>query len=365
MEKNIKKEKKILLELLTNESRRDIWLPIMDKVITETLSEWENQQHVKLQHAIVEFTVRFYLSVIAGLNSDEINKSIKSHIEHTQNFLKATESAAHFHWEFTNYGKGYHASKLIFEFYQKRLREFENSESENVPCVLSEMIKLNKNQPKEEILSEKQQIAELTHMSMAISSIMIVVRTLMLQLGLNENKEVKAKLQEKIGNIEIDHTIESMRNIDPFVGQTVKEVQRMGPNIILIPAVSKRDFIVGGYLVPKGKTVMASVWTTNHDNQVYTNPEKFDPDRFSVDRSEDELNAKCPYFAYIPVGGGDHKITHRCAGEDFVTDFLKLFLVRIFQGYDWKLDDNQSTQNRWNKFDPCPKDGVKITITRK
>lgn len=55
----------------------------------------------------------------------------------------------------------------------------------------------------------------------------------------------------------------------------------------------------GGYLVPKGATMVATVFSLHRDPSIYPDPEKFDPLRFSPDQTVN----RHPY-AYVPFSAG-------------------------------------------------------------
>lgn len=59
-----------------------------------------------------------------------------------------------------------------------------------------------------------------------------------------------------------------------------------------------RPFL-GDYKIPKGTTCMMVIYMLHRDPMVYSNPEKFDPDRFLPENS-----AKRHPYAYVPFSAG-------------------------------------------------------------
>lgn len=60
------------------------------------------------------------------------------------------------------------------------------------------------------------------------------------------------------------------------------------------------------------------MYGTNHDPHLWDNPEIFNPDRFAQwDESP---------FSFIPQGGGDFNMGHRCAGEWVTIEIMKVSL---------------------------------------
>lgn len=98
----------------------------------------------------------------------------------------------------------------------------------------------------------------------------------------------------------------------------VQEVRRFYPFFPAVLARVRHDFTWDGYAFPAGRRVVLDLYGTNHDPRVWRTPDKFLPDRFT-DRDEN------PY-AFIPQGGGDHAVHHRCAGEWITIRLMKLAL---------------------------------------
>ena len=69
----------------------------------------------------------------------------------------------------------------------------------------------------------------------------------------------------------------------------------------------RRDFELGGYRFPRGRRVILDLYGTNRDARTWDEPEAFQPERF---RKWDGNP-----FNFIPQGGGDHDLDHRCPGE--------------------------------------------------
>ncbi|KAF8987964.1 cytochrome P450 [Cyathus striatus] len=60
-----------------------------------------------------------------------------------------------------------------------------------------------------------------------------------------------------------------------------------------IPHVSISDDIHEGYFIPKGSIVFQNLWLMSHDPKVYTNPDEFDPERYTPERGEQDPREYC------------------------------------------------------------------------
>ena len=70
-----------------------------------------------------------------------------------------------------------------------------------------------------------------------------------------------------------------------------------------------RDTELLGYYIPKGTNVIAYPGMNHRLPEIWTDPEKFDPDRFAEPRYEHKRHR----YAFAPFGGGAHK----CIGMVF------------------------------------------------
>ncbi|KAF2893764.1 hypothetical protein ILUMI_12409 [Ignelater luminosus] len=78
-------------------------------------------------------------------------------------------------------------------------------------------------------------------------------------------------------------------------------------------------------VVEKGTPVYIPVSGIHYDPEFYTEPEKYDPERFS-----EENRGRIPNFAHLPFGGGPRN----CIGERFGLLVGKLGLARILSEYE-------------------------------
>lgn len=136
----------------------------------------------------------------------------------------------------------------------------------------------------------------------------------------------------------------------------IREAKRCVPLVPLAFGRSTRDFLCGGIKVPKGWTVYLALHLNNFDATVYTDPRRFDPDRFSQERAE---HHKHP-MAFIPQGA-EPPTGHRCLGLDYSTILSVTFLALLVRSYEWELP-SQNFEYKWNTIPPVPRDGMKIKL---
>jgi len=143
------------------------------------------------------------------------------------------------------------------------------------------------------------------------------------------------------------------------VDRLVREVKRMYPVIpFTFFARAKTDVKVGEYTIPAGWKALGCTFSTMHQPQTFSNPDKFDPDRYTDDRAEHKRSD----FAFVPQGGGPID-GHRCAGEAFSTVLMKVLAVELLRGYQWTMPP-QNTEFDLSAVPPTPKDRVIIQLRK-
>ena len=110
----------------------------------------------------------------------------------------------------------------------------------------------------------------------------------------------------------------------------------------------------GGFLIPKGWSVLYEISLTHQDSELFPAPEQFDPERFSPERAEDRGKP----FSHVPFGGG----LRECLGKEFARLEMKLFAAKLLQGYDWSLLPQDLTLMMVPT--PHPKEGLKVQFHR-
>jgi len=128
-------------------------------------------------------------------------------------------------------------------------------------------------------------------------------------------------------------TFQSLREI-PALENVIKEVLRLHPPLIFLIRKVMQDFQFKDYTVKAGKYVCASPRVSHRIADVFPDPEKFDPDRYSETRLEDAAP-----FSWIAFGGGKHK----CSGNAFAMLQLKAIFSILLRRYTFELIDDKDT----------------------
>jgi len=147
-----------------------------------------------------------------------------------------------------------------------------------------------------------------------------------------EYPEMQKKIRDEVdsvlrGNIPDAESVKPLTYLDMFI----KEVMRYKPSVAtLVSRITTKDAQVGQYFIPKGTSVGVSIHTIHHLKEFWPEPEKFDPLRFSPERSV----GRHP-FAYLPFSLG----RRNCIGNTFSILEQKIFLSMVVQRFTIEKSD--------------------------
>lgn len=122
---------------------------------------------------------------------------------------------------------------------------------------------------------------------------------------------------------------------DPLPGGLVrlewalKEAQRLRPVMSHYARTTAASYDLDGYRIPKGWLTMLCPAVSHRLEEVFSHPDRYDPERFSPEREEDRRH---PY-ALIGFSGG----YYRCPGTTFGTSEMMVLLSRLLDRYKLEL----------------------------
>ncbi|MFB7718251.1 MULTISPECIES: cytochrome P450 [unclassified Nocardia] len=109
----------------------------------------------------------------------------------------------------------------------------------------------------------------------------------------------------------------------------LKEALRLVPPVRTMVRATLADTEVLGYHLPKGTFVGLVPQLTHHLEEIWPDPEAFDPERFSAERREDKVHKN----AWVPFGSGVHK----CIGMYFAGMEIKATLHQMLCRFEWSV----------------------------
>lgn len=136
---------------------------------------------------------------------------------------------------------------------------------------------------------------------------------------LGQNVEAEGRLHQEVDGVLADRA-PAIGEIPllAFTEKVIKETMRLYPPAWSVARTAIDEFELDGYKIPGGSSIAMSQWIMHRDSRFFTNPERFDPDRWDTTACQN-----LPRFAYFPFGGGPRQ----CIGASFALTETLLVVI--------------------------------------
>src|ERR1700748_57288 len=158
---------------------------------------------------------------------------------------------------------------------------------------------------------------------------------------------------DRLGDGPIDiESLEKLESLDLVMNESIRIVSP----VQWAMRQTVRDTELLGHYLPAGTNVTAFPGVNHLLPEVWTDPLKFDPDRFTEPRNEHKRHR----YAFTPFGGGAHK----CIGMTFGQLEIKTIMHRLLRRCRLELP-HAGYQAKWDhRTIPLPMDGMPIVLRR-
>jgi cytochrome P450 len=140
---------------------------------------------------------------------------------------------------------------------------------------------------------------------------------------------------------------------DSYLDAVVRESLRIRPVVPVVARKLAADVELGGYSIPAGSVLMASIYLLHRDPLLYEDPEEFRPERFLEGEHEGGL--------WIPFGGG----VRRCLGANFAQLEMKVVLATVLSMVRLGAPDPEPEGVSRRRFTFAPANGARVIVEGK
>jgi len=146
---------------------------------------------------------------------------------------------------------------------------------------------------------------------------------------LSQHPEVERRLHTELETV-LAGRKPSVEDLDalPYTRMVIQEAMRLYPPAFGFTRFAIASDEMGGYPIVAKSVMFLSAYCTHRHPAFWEEPEVFDPERFTPERS-----AGRPRFAYFPFGGGPRQ----CIGNNFAMMEAQLVLATVAQRYSLRL----------------------------
>ena len=149
--------------------------------------------------------------------------------------------------------------------------------------------------------------------------------------------EVQAAIQKELDQVIGKDRMPGLKDRQklPYLQAAVAEVFRITSIAPLaVPHKATVDTTLQGFHIPKGTTVVLNLWAIHHDPDKWSEPMKFNPDRFLDENGNYMVSSS---MSFLPFSAGRRV----CLGESLARAELFLFTARLFHQFRFEKVPNQ------------------------
>jgi cytochrome P450 len=139
-----------------------------------------------------------------------------------------------------------------------------------------------------------------------------------------------------------------------YTRMVLEESMRLFPPAHTLARQAILEDRIGEHRIPAGSVVLIGPWLLHRKPSLWSEPDKFDPDRFTAERSRDRHR-----FAYIPFGAGPRI----CIGAAFAMQEASVILSMVLGRYRFKLKHGMEVQPQ-GLITLRPRNGIPMLIER-
>lgn len=304
------------------------YLETLHQTIEPSLRAWEAQperlMYPSLKALTLDIAARTFLGVELGADSERINRAF-------QDVVSASMSILRVPWSITPYGRGVRSRAFLEGFIRERIPARRKNPG---PDMFSQLCAAVDEEGK--TFTDQEVVDHTIFLLMAAhDTLTSALSTLTYELARHPAWQVRAREACETHRI-ADHctSLETLEKLEP-VDWCLKEALRLNPPLMVIQRRTERPFEFEGHRIPERTPVVVDLAFTHRMPSLWTEPDRFDPERFSPARAEDKRHR----YAWIPFGGG----AHTCIGMVFAFLETRLILAHLLRRYRLEVPDGYTT----------------------
>jgi cytochrome P450 len=321
----------------------------IDRVVTAIVADWPTNDARFLFHpAVKKLTLDVASMVFMGHDSGSDDALVTKVNDAFTTASRAGGAIIRYPVPPFKWWRGLRARKVLEDYYTERVTERRNAQGTDLLTVLCHAEDEDGNSFTDEDI--------VNHMILLLVAAHDTSTTAITSMAYHmaahpEWQERCRDESARLGDGPLD--IESLEKLETF-DLVMNESMRMVTPLPFTMRQAVRDTELLGYYVPAGTLIMVWPGMNHRLPELWTEPDKFDPERFAAPRSEHKRHR----YAFAPFGGGAHK----CIGSVFAQLEAKTIIHRLLRRYRLELA-RPGYQPRWDYGGvPIPTDGMPIVL---
>ena len=323
------------------------YLSGMNELIAETVDDWaRHPEGFMAFHRIKEMTLemacRTFLGLPPGQDRTRLNQAFEAAVAASMSVVRLPLPGLEFN-------RGLKGRKYMIDLFRGLVDERRGHDGKD---ILTRMCNAVDEEGK--VLSDMEIVDHMIFLMMAAhDTTTSTLTSLLYELSANPGWQERIRDEvrgKQAAAIAYDDLLEV-----PDTILAIQETLRRYPPLSTIPRVSTAPFEWAGCEIPAGVMVVIYPIHTHHMEEWWSEPFRFDPDRFAPGREEHKRHS----HSYIPFGGGNHM----CLGLRFAELQIKAVLFQLVQKLRFRVPAGYTMPVQQAPISK-PRDGLPLTLER-
>lgn len=340
--------RRIMQEAFTR-SRLTGYVEHIDRVATDIVAGWPTNDarflfHPAMKELTLDIASLVFMGHEPGSDHDLVTKVNQAFTTTTRaGGAIIRQPVPPFKW-----WRGLRARQLLENYFNERVKERRNATGNDMLTVLCHTEDDDGNS-----FTDSDIVNHMIFLMMAAHDTSTSTTTTMVyNMAANPEWQERAREESaRLGDGPLDiESLEKLETLELIMNESLRMVTPLPFNM----RMAVRDTELLGHYIPAGTNI--TIWPgMNHRlPELWTEPDKFDPERFAEPRSEHKNHR----YAFAPFGGGAHK----CIGMVFGQLEVKTVVHRLLRRYRIELA-RPGYQPGWDYGGmPIPMDGMPIVL---
>jgi cytochrome P450 len=334
-----------LMQLAFTADRLSGYLGQVSEVVRSGVDEWRPMTGFPVYRALKQLTLdvatRVFMASSVGADSARVTKAFVDTVRAGTALVRLPVG---------RWGAGLRGRQVLEEYFRAALPAKRASDSDDLFAALC-----HAKTDEGETFTDDDVVNHMIFLMMAAhDTSTIATSSLVYYLGKHPEWQDRVR-EESLAMGDEPLTVEALQRL-PSLDLVLKESMRLVAPVPWMTRRTVKDTDLLGHHVPAGTFVTTLSWLNHLLPEYWSDPYRFDPERFGEDRREDRSHR----FAYMPFGGGVHK----CIGMHFGTYEVKTLAHELVRRFEWSVPADYHV--RWDPTAlPLPKDGLPIDLRRR
>jgi len=340
------RHRRIMQQAFTRD-RLERYTDAMHAPVAASLDQWESGEGFRAYPALKTLTLDLATKLFMGGAPDSTASEMAAVNRAFIDCVQSATAIVRVGLPGTRWRRGLRGRRLLEDFlrhYLPRARAVESDDLFSALCHAST--------DDGETFSDADVVSHMIFLLMAAHDTSTITLSAMMQ-HLGQHPEWQDRCRDEVLALASEEPTLADHDRLPSLDLVMRESMRLVTPVPVVARRTVKETTVLGHRIPANTYAMTAPVFTHHSPEVWPDPSRFDPERFSEGRREDKVHR----YAWHPFGGGVHK----CLGMHFGGAEVKTVMAHLLRRFEWRVDPAYRCPLDYTSL-PFPSDGQPVDL---